>query len=154
MSRREKEKANALDALAKFAYSAGGGAPAPAPKPPAPPGARAVPTKPKSAPVPAEHPYAVSDAERARRKQMEERKAKLEEERALKERRARELARGTNLPWRGSGFTDIPSSIRRTGFDRQEATVSQKLHDILGDAKEKESRVKNREKGKRSGGTR
>lgn len=146
MSRRDKEKARSLDALAKFAYASGGGATAPPPKPAAPMRPRAAPPPPPPRPEPA---YQETEADRLRRKQMGERKAKLEEERLLKQRRANELARGSNLPWRGSGFTDIPASIRRTGFDRVEPTVSQKLHDILGETKEKESRVKHREKGRR-----
>lgn len=153
VSRRDKEKAKSLDALAKFAYASGGGAPTPPkPTPPAPRPAPPAKAKPPTAPKPAENPYAVTAAERARRAQAAERKAKLEEERVLKQRRANELARGSNLQWRGSGFTDIPASIRRTGFDRVEPTVAQKLHDILGDVKEKDSRVKHREKGRRQGG--
>jgi hypothetical protein len=83
---------------------------------------------------------------------MEERKAKMEEARGLKERRERELSRSRNLEWRGGGFTDIPASIRRTGFDRQEPSLQNKLSDVLGDAREKESRARNREKGRRQGG--
>ena len=151
MSRRDKDKKASLDALAKFAYAAGGGAPAPAPRAPTP---APRPVAPKPAGKPASPARADPAAERARRKQMEERKAKLEEERALRERRAGELMRGATAPWRGSGFRDIPSSIYRTGFDRDEPTVSQKLNDILGDARQKESREKARAKGKRAGGKR
>ncbi|HUR68634.1 MAG TPA: hypothetical protein VM370_05255, partial [Candidatus Thermoplasmatota archaeon] len=82
------------------------------------------------------------------------RREKLAEQAALKKRRENELAKNANLAWRGSGFTDIPASIRRTGFDVVEPSVSQKLHDILGDARQKESREKAREKGKRAGGKR
>lgn len=154
MSKREQDKAKSLDALAKFAYASGGGAPAPPPKPSAPPTRPATAPKPAPKPQPRAAPTFETEADRLRRKQIEERKAKLEEERLHKQRRANELARGTNLPWRGSGFTDIPASIRRTGFDRVEPTVSQKLHDVLGEVREKDSRVKNREKGKRQGGNR
>lgn len=150
VSRREKEKAKSLDALSKFAYASS--APLPAPKPSAAaPASRARPP-PRPSPPPSPSPYLETDADRARRKQMEERRAKLDEERALRARREGELARGSNLQWRGGGFTDIPASIRRTAFDRQEPNLHQKLADVLGEVKEKESRAKNREKGKRQGG--
>lgn len=83
---------------------------------------------------------------------MEERKAKLEEERLLRERRERELLRSRNLQWRGGGFTDIPASIRRTGFDRAEPPLDAKIGDVLGTPQEKEGRAKNRDKGRRQGG--
>lgn len=82
---------------------------------------------------------------------MEDRREKLAEERALRERRERELARGANLSWRGMDHMGVPASIRRTGFDREEPTVAQKLHDVLGEAREKEGRAKNRDKGRRQG---
>ena len=148
MSRREKEKKDSLDALARIARATSG--PMPTAKP-TPASARAVapaPRQPKPQPQP---PAVVSDARRA---QQEARKAKLEEERALKERRANELARGSRLEWRGGGFSDIPASIRRTGFDTKEPTVSQKIQDVLGEAREKEGRAKAKAKGKRVGGGR
>ncbi|GEM_PF-5078018 len=154
MSRREKEKQASLDALARIAYAVGGGNPAPA-KPPAPPKS-SLPPKPKPAPKPAPPPApatpAAAEAERARRLRMEERKAKLEEERALRERRQGELARGATAPWRGMDQSGVPTGIRRTAFDRAEPSLQQKITDVLGDARAKESREKNREKGRRQGG--
>lgn len=151
MSRREKDKQASLDALAKIAYSTGGGAPPPPPKPQAAPS-----SLPRAAPRPTPKPKAFTPAEteldKKRRAQIEERKAKLEEEKLLRQRRANELARGANLPRRGMDNMGIPASIRRTGFDREEPTVAQKLHDILGEAKLKESREKARDKGRRQGG--
>lgn len=153
MSRREKEKQEALGKLAKFAYSA----PTPPAAPPAParPATKPAPARPTAprTPAPAPRaPLATQDAARARTKQAAERKAKLDEERALKQRRANELARGTNLPWRGMDTMGVPASIRRTGFDRDEASTTQKIHDVLGETKEKDGRVKHRAKGKRQGG--
>lgn len=150
MTRREKEKKASLDALARIAYSS-------APPPPAPPrGAPsaprpspAAPPKPRPAPKPASME---TEADRVRRRQMEERRAKLEEERALKARREGELARSQNLPWRGMGFNDIPAGVRRTAYDREEPHLGQKIQDVLGEARQKESREQHREKSRRSGG--
>ena len=153
LSRREKERKASLDALAKLAYSVGGGAPAPPP----PPQARASslpPARPKEAPKPAQPAAKRADpeAERRRRQQMESRAAKLEEDRMLRERRAQQLHRNANLEWRGMSNDGIPTSIRRTGFDREEPSLKQKIGDILGDAKEKEGRAKARDRGRRQGG--
>lgn len=161
MSRREKERQESLDLLARIvarstqappqpkpATAPPPPRPAPRPMAPAPPPARRAPAPPPPPP----NPYATTEAERLRRRQMEERKAKLEEERALRDRRAGELHRARSLEWRGGGFSDIPASIRRTGFDRREPTVDAKITDVLGAAREKESRLKNREKGRRQGG--
>lgn len=150
MSKREKEKRDSLDALARIARATSG--PMPAAKPPPAP-ARA-PARPQPRPLPPPQPAVETDADRARKRRLKERQEKLAEEKALKDRRASELARGSNLEWRGGGFGDIPASIRRTGFDRQEPTVSQKIQDVLGDAREKEGRAKAKAKGKRVGGGR
>lgn len=149
MAKREQEKRASLDALAKIASRA-----AQAPPPPKPVAAdpRAAP-RPPAAPRPAPSlPRLETEADRARRRQMEERKAKLEEERMLRLRREQELARGAASTWRGQGFRDIPASVYRTGFDRAEPTLAQKVQDVLGDAREKEGRAKAREKGRRHGG--
>lgn len=147
MSRREKEKAKSLDKLAKFAYGSAS-APPPAPKPaPAPPARIAAPRRPPpSSPLPS--PSSASPTE-ARRKQLAQRQAKLEEERALKARRANELARGARIDMSRIDPFNVPASIRRTGFDRHEPSVSQKIQDVLGEAKAKEGRAKARDKGKR-----
>lgn len=153
MSRREKDKQASLDALAKIAYASGGGAPAPTPKPQtAPSSLPRAPPKPAPAAPSRPKTLAETEAEKKRRQQIEERRAKLEEEQRLKQRRANELARSTNIQRRGMDDMGVPSSIRRTGYDRQEATVAQKLHDILGETKIKESREKARDKGRRQGG--
>lgn len=143
MSKREREKKNSLDALSRIAYSVGGGNP----DGPAPPKKTTLPpVSPKKAlPV-------AKRSDPARVKQTVQRREKLAEDHALKQRRTNELARSGNLQWRGGGFTDIPASIRRTGFDRHEPSVSQKITDVLGDAREKEGRSKARDKGKRQGG--
>lgn len=152
MTKREEEKRKSLADLARVAEKAEAMpwldkrvAPPPPPKPAAPP--------PRAAPRPAPPPTtpSPSDAERARRAKLADRKAKLEEERALKQRRAGELSRATNLQWRGMSWGDVPSSIRRTPFDRAEPSVTQKITDVLGDAKEKEGRAKHRAKGKKQG---
>lgn len=148
MSRREKEKAASLDKLAKLAYSAGSAPAAPPPKPKAAPPPRPPPPAPKRAPV----SEAASTAARAREKQLIERREKLAEEKALRERRERELARSSSMQWRGMDRMGVPASIRRTGFDRDEPSTSQKIHDVLGDARQKESREKMRDKGRRQGG--
>ena len=147
MSKREKEKTRSLDALARIAYSSG--APPPAPPKPAPPPAPARPRP--QAPSPPPSPRA-AESDRARRAQAAERKAKLEEESALKKRRANELARGARMDMSRIDPFNIPASIRRTGFDRHEPSVAQKLQDILGEAKEMEGRAKAKQKGKRQGG--
>jgi hypothetical protein len=158
VSRREKEKKESLDALSKIAYAVGGGNPAPAkpaaPPKSAPPAAPRPKPSPKPAPAPASVPYepAAAQAERARRLQMEDRKAKLEEERMLRARRQGELARGATSQWRGMDQSGVPTGIRRTAFDRQEPSLQQKLSDVLGDAKIKEGREKHRAKGSRQGG--
>lgn len=154
MSRREQEKKASLDALAKLAYSVGGGAPA-AP-PPAQQRRSTLPPAPKAAapapkPEPARTPAQI-EAERVRRAKLEARRAKLEEERALRERRAGELARGAHLEWRGMSLEGVPTSIRRTGFDRKEPDLSTKIQDVLGAAREKEGRTKARDRGRRQGG--
>lgn len=149
VSRREKEKAKSLDALARIAYSSPG-APPSKPSAPAPrPSPRPSPPPPAPRPSPS---HGETSADRARRKQLAERKEKLEEEKRLRARRANELAKGARIDTSRIDPFNIPASIRRTGFDRVEPTVSQKLHDILGDAKEKEGRAKARDKGKRQGG--
>ena len=142
MSRRDREKKDSLDALAKVAYSITGGNPAPAP----PPNKKAAPPPP---PKPAPPPPKPMDAVRA--KQLAERRAKMEEEKALKLRRSSELARGTNLEWRGMSISGVPSGIRRTAWDR-EPSLDQKVRDVLGDPLKKEGRAKNSAKGKRQGG--
>lgn len=162
MSRRDKERKESLDLLGRIAHSVGqpivppkpspsiptARPPAPAPRPASP--ARPAAARPApQAPAPS---YASGEAERVRRRQMEERKAKLDEERALRERRERELARNRSLEWRGGGFTDIPASIRRTGFDRSEPTLDAKIGDVLGTPAVKEGREKHRDKGRRQGG--
>lgn len=154
MSRRDKERKASLDALAKIAYSVGGGAPAPAPKPQERQSSLPPPPPKPAPPAPAPAKRADPEAERKRRQQMESRRAKLEEDRMLRERRAATLQQNKNLQWRGMSIDGIPASIRRTGFDRIEPTVMQKITDILGDAKEKEGRAKNRDKGRRHGGGR
>lgn len=160
LSQREKERKDSLAFLGRIADAAGkpmappkpsaGTTPAtPPPRPqpprPAPPAARPPPPAPTN-------PYAQNEAERLRRRQMEERKAKLEEEKLLRDRRQRELARSNNLEWRGGGFTDIPASIRRTGFDRKEPDLNTKISDILGDARVKEGRAIHREKSRKQSG--
>lgn len=150
MSKREKEKSSSLDALAKFAYAASGGNPAPA-KPAAPKSARPAPAPKKAAPpAPAYKPETAAD--RKRKLQIEERRAKLEEEKALKARRAGELARGSKLEWRGMWTGGDMPGVRRTAFDRVEPSLDTKIHGVLGAAAEKEGRAKNRDKGKRQGG--
>lgn len=155
MSRREKEKEESLAALRKIAFSVSGGAPAP---PSAAPARQSSlpPAKPKAPPAPPKPPAkapANLAAERDRLRRLEERKAKLEEERMLKERRQNELHRNKNLEWRGMGGMDhVPASIRRTAFDRQEPSLLTKIDDVLGPAREKEGRAKNRDKGRRQGG--
>lgn len=158
MSRREEDKRKSLSFLGKIADQAA--APFPAAKPaarPPPPPPRPQPAAPapKRAPTPPPAPTLSPSAyqeERRRRAQMEERKAKLEEERMLKQRRQNELHRNANLEWRGMDMGKMGAGVRRTAFDRVEPTVTQKIEDVLGAAKEKESRVKNREKGRRMGG--
>lgn len=151
MSRREKEKAKSLDALAKIAYSSPG---APPPKPAAPAQApRPRPSSSPSPPAPRPPPaYGETAAERARKKQLAERREKLEEEKRLRARRAGDLAKGARMDMSRIDPFNIPASIRRTGFDRAEPSVAQKLQDVLGDLKEKEGRAKARDKGKRQGG--
>lgn len=153
MSRREKEKQSSLDALARIAYGVSGGNPNPTPPKktaqPARPSSLPAP-KPKPAPPPA--PKLETDLDRQRRAQALERKAKLEEERLLRERRANELQRGKSLEWRGMWTGGDMPGVRRTAFDRVEPSLAEKLHGVLGDPAEKESRAKNREKGKRQGG--
>lgn len=154
VSKREEEKKASLDALARVAFAVSGGNPNPAPSPkarqeparkstlPAPP--------PKPAPRPA--PKLETDFERQRKAQALERKAKLEEERALRERRERELAGSKNLQWRGQWTGGDMPGVRRTAFDRIEPSLAEKLHGVLGEVQEKDSRAKNREKGRRQGG--
>jgi len=84
----------------------------------------------------------------------EGKRAKLEEEKRLRDMRAQKLAGGANLKWRGMPWGDVPTGIRRTPFDRDEPSVHQKIGDVLGDAKEKEGRAKAKAKGKRQGGSR
>lgn len=145
MSRREEEKKRSLDALSRIARSA---SPPASPTPSAP---RPSPAPPPCAPrpVPSRVPRApaASVSARAREKQLAQRREKLAEEKALRERRENELARASRLTPRG--LDDVPASIRRTGFDRVEPSVSQKIHDVLGDAREKQGRAKAREKGRR-----
>lgn len=160
MSRREKEKQEALGKLARFATSAPSAPPpARAPSRPSPARAPSVPRAQPPAPTaarprPSSTPARADPAAaaRARAVKLADRKAKLEEERGLKQRRANEIARGTNLPWRGMDSMGVPASIRRTGFDRTEATTAQKIQDVLGEVKEKDGRAKARAKGKRQGG--
>lgn len=144
MSRREKEKRASLDTLGKLAYSSPSPPPALPPKPPPAPKARTPPLKPlPPAPAPPLR------AEEVRAKQLKERREKLAEEKALRTRRAGELARASNVEWRGMDRMGVPASIRRTGFDRDEPSTAQKIHDILGENREKEGRAKARAKGKR-----
>ena len=149
MSKREKDKAKSLDALARIAYSS----PSPPPPPPKPAPTTAPVRPPPQAPSPQpKSPYLETAADRARKAQAAERKEKLEEQSALKKRRANELAKGARMDMSRIDPFNIPASIRRTGFDRHEPSVAQKLQDILGEAKEKESRAKAKAKGKRQGG--
>lgn len=155
MSRRDKERQESLDLLGRIAESVSKPIVPPKPSPSTPAAPRPRPAPPRPATVPERAPALPAPdaaAERLRRKRMEERRMKLEEERVLRERRERELARSKNLEWRGGGFTDIPASIRRTGFDRQEPSLENKIGDVLGATREKDGRVKNREKGRRQGG--
>jgi colicin import membrane protein len=141
VSRREDEKKRSLSALGRIADRAKEtpwARPEPKRVPPPPP-------KPKPAPPPP--PPAPSDP--ARLKRLQERREKLEEEQRLRERRERELRGGASLEWRGMSHMGVPSGIRRTAFDRVEPSVSQKISDVLGDAKEKEGRAKARAKGRR-----
>jgi len=152
MSRREKEKAASLDKLGKLAYST---PPAPARPPPPKPAAPARPAPKAVAPPRASTPTAgAAAAARARERQLAERREKLAEEKSLRERREKELARSSGLEWRGMDRMGVPASIRRTGFDRDEPSTAQKIHDILGENREKAGRAKAREKGKRAGGKR
>lgn len=150
VSKREEEKRKSLAALKGIAEVATRAfpeaprprdAPRPAPKPPA---------TPKPPALPAAKPE--TEATRAKRRQMEERREKLAEERALKERRGNELRRNSSLEWRGMDLGNVPTGIRRTAFDRVEPSVSQKIEDVLGAARLKESREKMRDKGRRQGG--
>lgn len=84
----------------------------------------------------------------------EGKRAKLEEEKRLRDRRTSQLAGGKDLQWRGMSWGDVPTGIRRTPFDRKEPNVTQKINDVLGDAKEKEGRAKAKAKGKRQSGAR
>ena len=159
MSRRDKERKESLAALGRIADAVSRPVVPPKPSPsvpqaprPAAPAPRPAPAPPPLRPAPPPKPAFETEADRKRRLQMEDRKAKMDEQRLLKERRERELSRSRTLEWRGGGFTDIPASIRRTGFDRQEPSLENKLGDVLGALKEKEGRVKNREKGRRHGG--
>lgn len=154
MSKREDEKKKALAALSRIAYSSAMPAAAPSPVRATPPTRPAPPARPTKAAPPARATAASADAEKRKRQQMADRAAKADEARSLKQRRANELARGSDLQWRGMDPMGVPASIRRTGFDRQEATMSQKIQDVLGDTKEKAGRAKAREKGKRAGGKR
>ena len=147
MSKREADKRKAIDALARIAYSAGSAPPPPAPKGRAPP--PPAPPKPKAAPTPRRAPDA---ADLARAKQLAQRREKLAEERALRERRANELARNARIDRSRIDPFGVPTSIRRTGFDRVEPSTSQKIQDVLGDARAKEGREKARAKGRRQGG--
>lgn len=151
MTKREEDKKKALSFLAGIADKAEetpwlDAKPKSTLPPPRPAPARAPP------PPPPPPPRADPEAERLRRKRLEERQAKLEEERRLKARRAGELSRGASLAWRGMSWGDVPSGVRRTPFDREEPSVSQKITDVLGDPREKEGRAKNRDKGRRQGG--
>lgn len=158
MSQRDKERKDSLAALGRIAESVSKPIVPPKPSPslpqprPAAPAPRPAAKAPAPAPAAPMRPAFETEADRKRRLQQEDRKAKLEEARALKERRERELARSRNLEWRGGGFTDIPASIRRTGFDRHEPSLESKIGDVIGAAREKEGRVKHREKGRRHGG--
>jgi hypothetical protein len=151
VSRREKEKRDSLAALGRIAERARETpwVPKPPPKPAAP---RAPPPPPRAPPPPAPPALADPAAERARLRKLEERRAKIEEEKRLRERRARELQRGATLDWRGMPTGDVPTGIRRTAFDREEPTVAQKIHDVLGEARQKEGRAKARDRGRRQGG--
>lgn len=156
MTKREEDKKRSLSFLAGIAEKAERmpwldkpKSTLPAPKPAAP--------KPKAAPPPPPQPpqpRADPNAERLRKKRMEERQAKLEEERRLKQRRAQELDKGASLSWRGMSWGDVPTGIRRTPFDREEPKLQQKISDVLGDPAEKEGRAKHRDKGRRQGGGR
>ncbi|MEA3199008.1 MAG: hypothetical protein QOE90_436 [Thermoplasmata archaeon] len=151
MSKREQEKKTSLDALARVAYAVGGGNPHPAP----PPKPKAKAPQPRPQPQPQPRPLAKPAEpalDRARRAQLADRKAKLEEERALRERRERELAGGSNLAWRGAWTAGNLPGVHRTAFDRVEPSLADKIHGVLGDAKEKDGRAKNRDKGRRQGG--
>jgi hypothetical protein len=162
VSRREEEKRKSLGALFRIAEQAKAPiltpqAKAAAPPPPPPPSLPR-PAPAKRAPAPPASKAAPSPAayqeERRRLAQAQERREKLAEERALRERRQRELARNANLDWRGMDNLGVPTGIRRTAFDRVEPNVSQKIEDVLGAPREKEGRAKNREKGRRQSGTR
>lgn len=146
---RAEDKKKSLAALGRIAERANE-TPWVKPDPrPAPSAAR--PPPPSALPSP---PPSLSDitAARARAKKLEERRLKLEEEKRLKARRANELQRGSSLEWRGMGMRDVPASIRRTAFDVVEPSVSQKISDVLGDAREKEGRAKAKDKGRRQRG--
>lgn len=153
MTKREEDKKKSLSFLAGIAETAED-MPWLEPKPRSTlPPPRAPPPRPRAAPPPPPpQPRVDPEAERLRKKRLEERQAKLEEERRLKARRQQELARGSTLSWRGMSWGDVPTSVRRTPFDREEPSVSQKITDVLGDPKEKEGRAKNRDKGRRQGG--
>lgn len=149
-SKREEEKKRSLGFLAGIAEKSEAQpwldrkAASPAP-------ARAPPARPKPRPAPAPAAPLPTDADRKRRRALEERAAKLEEERTLRERRARELAKGANLEWRGMSRAGVPTGIRRTAFD-PEPSLAQKIDDVLGKPPEKEGRAKARDKGRRLGG--
>lgn len=106
-----------------------------------------------AAPVRQEDAAPVSSARQGRPRidpRFEGRRAKQAEAQALKDRRAGEVARASNLQWRGMSRDDhIPQSIRRTAWVRTEPNVQEKIRDVLGDPREKEGRVKNRERGRR-----
>jgi len=112
---------------------------------PAPPSGPQRPTAPRPQPA---APRAKLDP------RFEGKAAKQQEERRLRALREQKLQQGATASWRGMDRMGVPASIRRTPFDREEPSVSQKIQDVLGDAKEKEGRAKNREKGKRQSGTR
>lgn len=153
MSRKEDEKKRSLSFLAGIADKAEA-MPWLDKKPQSslPPAPAAPRPKAKAAPPPPPAPRPESlEAERLRKRRMEERAAKLEEERTLRERRQRELQKGATLSWRGMDRSGVPTGIRRTAFD-PEPSLAQKLDDVLGKPAEKDSRVKNREKGRRQGG--
>lgn len=149
VGKREDEKKRSLAALrgiAEVATRAFPEAPRPRDAPRPAPG----PAPQAKAPPPAAKPE--TEATRARRRQQEERREKLAEERALRERRGAQLRRSSSLEWRGMDLGNVPAGIRRTAFDRAEPSVSQKIEDVLGAARLKESREKMRDKGRRQGG--
>lgn len=149
VSRREEERKKSLGLLSRIAHQA---TPPPPPSAPAPP--------PRPAPLPAKQPAArapapakkVAPTRRAIDPAFEGRRAKQEEERRLRQLRKNTLVQNQNLEWRGMDHMGVPASIRRTGFDRVEPGVQQKIQDILGEAREKEGRAKNRDRGRRAGG--